>query len=536
MNRREVAVRFERQPWDVVDRTGLVGCCAASVALSGVTIGRRPDLVMGADFLFQDAGHNLLVADKLLSGQALYRDVFYPYGPLPAYAYASMASVFGNTPATYLALLAAISAVNACLAFVLVRRTANTATAVLVTIGLLALLPIPGAIAGGFTVSPYLVLERTLLLVVALCWKAPDRSWGQSVLLGLALGAWQGVKFGGAVVAGSAVFLLDALYLLALGFPKVRPRAWLRSLLLTLAAFVVMEVMRIVVAVRTGPHPIALDTMFPLYMFQTYSAAVADDIRWPLWDGWRLAVGQYLLPVSAGALGLAGLVSWIRHLRRGSDAEMVVLRTAGAIFVPLLFFALSAFTYFRHVHHFQQFLWALVPAAAWQFQSLIPIGRLATLLAWAPGVLIVLRSAFVAPTKPVVHVSLPTGGEIVVDSAVAARITFLERLASDEAEHGAVLYVPLGSGWQFAYGQKSATRHTWFFAPEVVRPYEQDEFLQSLDRTRVVVTCDVPNAPARPLHTTFPLPAGIAARAYNRLELHQVEAGCRVYRVRRPES
>jgi 4-amino-4-deoxy-L-arabinose transferase-like glycosyltransferase len=191
---------------DVVPMAGLA---VASLALSTAVIIRRPDLVMGADVLFQDAGHNLLVADRMLSGASLYSDVFYPYGPVSAYLYALGASLFGNTPTVYLCLLAGISAANICLAYWLIRRAADRKTAVLIGIAMLAVLPIPGAIAGAFTSSPFLVLERTLLLLVALSWRPPAmRGLAPSLAIGIALGLWQGVKFGGAVVAGAAVMLL----------------------------------------------------------------------------------------------------------------------------------------------------------------------------------------------------------------------------------------------------------------------------------------------------------------------------------------
>jgi hypothetical protein len=536
MTRSALSVQVRQKPWNAVDAAALVGFCAASVALSAAAIVRRPDLVMGADFLFQDVGHNLLVADRLLSGQSLYRDVFYPYGPISAYIYTATAFLFGNTPTTYLALLAAISGVNACLAFILVRRAAGLTTAILVGIGLLALLPIPGAIAGGFTVSPHLVLERTLLLVVALCWAPIGRTRRSSVLLGATLGVWQGVKFGGALPAGAAIVLLDTLSVLALGLSQSRLRAMVGSWLWILAAFVAIELGWVFLAFRTGPPALALDIMFPLYIFRAYSV-VTPDIRWPLWAGWRLAVGQYLLPLSAGAVAVVGFFSWLRSLRRGTHAESDGQATGGGIFVPLLFFAISTFTYFRHVYHFQQFLWALVPAAAWQLHRVASMARMAALLAWAPGLLMVLRSACLTlPPKAMVHVSLPTGGSIMVDPLMATRIAFLRKLASEEADGAAVLYVPIGSGWQFAFRVPSTTRHTWFFAPQVVRPFEEDDFLRSLDQARALVTCDVPGTPEKPLPVFFPLPPEIAAEAYRHVEPWMVGAGCRVFRIRRPPS
>ena len=223
------------------------------------------------------------------------------------------------------------------------------------------------------------------------------------------------------------------------------------------------------------------------------------------WAGWRLAVGQYLLPFGASAVAVVGFFNWLRSLRRGTHAGSDGQATGGGIFEPLLFFAISTFTYFRHVYHFQQFLWALVPAAAWQLQRVAPMARTAALLAWAPGLLIVLRSACLTlPPKAMVHVSLPAGGNIMVDPLMATRISFLRRLASEEAGGAPGPYAPMGSGWHFAYRVPSTTRHTWFFAPQVVRPYEQDDFLRSLDRTSALVTCDVPGTPETPLPVFFP--------------------------------
>jgi hypothetical protein len=522
------ALDVPRTSWGAGDVLALIGLPIAGLALSLVTVIRRPDLVKGADFLFLDAGHNLLVADRLLSGHWLYRDVFYQYGRLAAYVYTAVAFLFGNTPTTYLVLLAGISALNMSLGYAVVRRAADTATAVLVSIGLIALVPVPGALAGGFTVSPYLVLERTVLLLVALCWRPVGRSWRSSLSLGAALGLWQGVKFGGGIVAGCAIVLLDVLYLLAMGSSRAQLRAWVQSLLLVAVAFFAIELIWVGLAFRTGPPALALDTIFPFYMYGTYSV-VTPDIRWPLWNGWRLAVGQYLLPFSAGVLGVIGLVGWLRRIRRGTSADIDQAAVAGGIFVPLLFYVVSTVTYFRHVYHFQQFLWALVPAAAWQLQRLPLRLRAAALLPWAPGVLLVFRAAFLTtPSTSLEVIALPTGGSIVVDSKIKARLTLLSNLAAE----GAVLYVPLGSGWHFAYQMPLATKYSWFFAPNVIRPYDRSDFIRSLDGIRAIVACDPHGSQSGALSSIFPLPREISAQIYSRLELRKTEAGCRVYRVR----
>lgn len=246
------------------------------------------------------------------------------------------------------------------------------------------------------------------------------------------------------------------------------------------------DVIWVGLAFRTGPAALAVDSIFPVYMFRAYSV-VSADIRWPMWNGWRMAVGQQLLPVSAGILGLVGLVCGLRGLRReDTEAEQEGSWAAGGIFIPQLFYLISTFTYFRHVFHFQQFLWALVPAAAWQLQRLPIRFRTGFTLLWVPGALLVIRSAFLTtPWKLVEPLQFPSGGSIVVDAGIKAKLTLLSGMAAG----GTALYAPVGSGWHFAYGAPIMSRHSWFFAPDAIRPYDQTEFVASLDGISAVVTC-----------------------------------------------
>lgn len=146
-----------------------------------------------------------------------------------------------------------------------------------------------------------------------------------------------------------------------------------------------------------------------------------------------LAVDSNLLPVSAGILGLVGLVCGLRGLRReDTEAEQEGSWAAGGIFIPQLFYLISTFTYFRHVFHFQQFLWALVPAAAWQLQRLPIRFRTGFTLLWVPGALLVIRSAFLTtPWKLVEPLQFPSGGSIVVDAGIKAKLTLLSGMAAE---------------------------------------------------------------------------------------------------------
>src|SRR5262249_24028626 len=153
----------------------------------------------------------------------------------------------GNTPAVYLLLLATISALNAVLAYVLIRRASGPALAVAISIAMFAVLPIPGAIIGAFTSSPFIALERTLLLLTAATWKPPrSRGRADAFLLGGIFGVWQTLKFGGAVFVGAALLILDALVLSLGDDLRASLAQWLKNLLEILLSLACVELLLIV--------------------------------------------------------------------------------------------------------------------------------------------------------------------------------------------------------------------------------------------------------------------------------------------------
>jgi hypothetical protein len=302
-------------------------------------------------------------------------------------------------------------------------------------------------------------------------------------------------------------------------------RRWARSLLATGAAFLSVETLWILYAFATQPAAIARDVIWPYFMFHAY-AVVGDDIRWLAWGGWRLMIGQYLLPLTAAMLGVYGLAAWLRALgqRREPDAS-------GSAFVLLLFYGVASCGYFHHVFHFQQFFWALVPPAALAIDRASTRARLAVAAAWAPGIWLVLHAALLTHAPASMEaVRLPTGGRVVVSAAIAERLSFLARIHA--ATGGApILYAPVGSGWHYAYGVPAATRHTFFFAADVIRPYERDAFVRSIDRLGAVITCGDAAGPAS-LEGQLPLDETVRPLVFGRLQLWQRGAGCLAYRVR----
>src|SRR5436190_874535 len=76
-----------------------------------------------------------------------------------------------------------------------------------------------------------------------------------------------------------------------------------------------------------------------------------------------------------------------------------------------------------------------------------------------------------------------------------------------------VLYLYCVSGLYFAYGVSHATRHTWFAGFDVIRPYEQDAFLQAFDRTAALIDCDQNQQSPGPSSAlpVLPFPPAVAA-------------------------
>jgi len=318
---------------------------------------------------------------------------------------------------------------------------------------------------------------------------------------------------------------VDALCLTAMGWSNDSFRRWARSLFVTGAAFLGVESLWIVHAFATQPGAIAHDMIWPYFMFHAY-AVVGDDVRWLTWGGWRLMVGRYLLPLTAAMLGIYGLGAWLRTLRQGREAD-----ASGSAFILLVFYGIASCGYFHHVFHFQQFFWALVPPAAFALERASTRARLAVAAAWAPCIWLVLHTALLTHTPASMEtVRLPTGGRVVVSAAIGERLSFLARIHA--ATGGApILYAPVGSGWHYAYGVPSASRHTFFFAPDVIRPYERDAFVRSIDRLGALVTCDDVTGPAS-LGGQLLLDETVRPLVFGRLQLWQRGAGCIAYRVR----
>ena len=156
-----------------------------------------------------EEGNQLYRAERLAQGRQLYSEIALQYGPLAVHLYSAFSTVVGNTITAVLAFHVVSSVLAILLAYVFVRGYVDVVTALQVTLfGFLPLMLTPGGNLGAYTNAEYISWERICLIAVLLAWRPPHcRTVRHAVWVGVGLGAWQWVKFGGAFFAGSALIL-----------------------------------------------------------------------------------------------------------------------------------------------------------------------------------------------------------------------------------------------------------------------------------------------------------------------------------------
>lgn len=502
----------------------LVGLLTLALALGVGSLLLRPDRHRGAEgLLFGDIGYNFWVVERLLAGDRLFADVAYQYGALPAYLHAAVAAVFGNTIATFNGVFLAVSLLNVLLACLLIRRVSSrTTTAVVVGLGLTASLLVPGSLLGGNTNSVYIPLERTLVLIAALVWTPPwSRTPARAALIGTVIGSWQLVRFGGGAFVGAAVVATD---LLALWWNRSAARGglsrWVRSMLMTVGAAVLVQVVQAAIALLALPGPVAWDYVWPSYVLESYAGWVTPEVRWPRWGGWNLLIGQYLSPLVGGAIGLFAL-GWYLANRRGTGttgAEHSRAAESIRLLLPLLFFLIASVGMFRMAYHFLQFAWLLVIPAAWLLERSGWAVRATIIALFIPCFALNAKSIFLTPPAADHKPFRTPSGEVLwatpgVQSElrhVAAQIAASAGPAG--ARNPAAMILPLGAGFHYAYRVETPLRQAWFL-PGLVRPEDNKQIIVSLDRLDAIVVRDPADSMVAERPCTWRQPSPLSAEA-----------------------
>ena len=461
---------------------------AAVVAVTAMLLASlyvlKPEQFAFSGFLFQDQGVNLYLADRLLDGEMLYRDVASQYGPVPAYGYALFAWIFGNSVETYFLWLALGSTVTMLLAYLAMVRFASAATSVVVT--LFVVLPwalVPGSNVAGFTSNAYIPVEQICLLLVVLAWTPPTRrSLRRAAAMGALLGLWQSVKFGGAIFFVPAILLADVIYLAA----AHRGEAVRELRGLAVRTAVMLGVLPAVEAVRVGalyaamPAEVAFDAAWPAYLVEAY-----DTLPQFMYmrNSWRYFVDRAQLGAIPILLALAGLVWSVSRASR-SDEGRRDLAGCLTLSLGLFFYAFASLRYFAHVPLFLQYFWcALFGGALFLDRLRLPF-RVVIALLLTPGIFYVAKNVYWTPRDAQVEgYRTPSGDVLYLHAGEVRRVEAIRRaIPAGESGPLPVLFVArdlTGSGFATLFDLPAPLRTHWFIRG-FVRPYEERELLEFL--------------------------------------------------------
>lgn len=401
--------------------------------------------------VFEDYGVTYFLADRLAAGDSLYSDIAYPYGPLPVWIWTAFTCIFGNTPATYAAFTLIGNLIFAFLLYAAIARV-STPLAALVVVACGLVIP--------ETEPPYRLFERCIFAGILLAWVLPEeRSFRHALVVGLLLGLWQWVKFGGAVYAAGSLVVVD-LVLMASGRASVR--LWLATTATAAALAGLIEVGRIAWASVTLTPDVAADVIWPAYTKQLYDAF---GNSYPGWHGWRHFAGFYLIPVS-------GLVATIA-------AVPLARRSAAALFIPTVFFLLGIGTYLGHSFIYTVYIWCLMPPVA-ALLARWPWTVAMFILIWFPGNAVHLRDE-VAPKDPGIIEVLPQNHPVAWDGPYREAYHAISGELERSHPGSRPLIMPVGNGFYFLRGLEPPSRHCWL-QPHYFRPYDEDTFIANLDR------------------------------------------------------
>lgn len=470
---------------------GLLFCLGVALAWTSAQLHWHPTAELWHGFIFRDAGHVLTIADQLLQGRTLYKDIFYQYGPFSAWFYASVAAVVGNSPATLLTMQQALSLVVAALAYRLLRSALpQTQTILFLIIGLFPLLLQPGSSLAEFSGLDYVSWERILLLAIALAWKPPEQRTGwYAVTQGGLLGSLQLIKFGSAFVAGAALLLVDLFYLREFAATRSSRRHWLVVNLILLAAFAVVEGGWIGAAFSFLPHQIAWDAIWPFYMLESYASYVIGADRWPRWQN-----AGYLLVAQLPAVTAVLLVAYsaVREARSGRVGTLLGDRGFGGFAFLAVFFFIGLTIYFQHVWHIYQYLWAIMLAAGWAIRyARLPL-QAALLALWLPAFAVSAKALLPRqPAAALVLETFPNGDKIWLEPRVRTQLAalreYLVTLTPATSSDLRVLFFPDAGGLHHFLKSPPGMRFFWFTGGGLVQKGDEAQFSSDFSALDAVV-------------------------------------------------
>ncbi len=451
------------------------------------------------DFVVWEPGQNLFLADRILAGQMLYRDVFSQYGPLPIYAHALAAAVFGNSPATFQGfVMAGDLAAFALAGRLLLRWLRPVAALAWLALGL------GGKLLRGNYPNVYPPFEAIFFLSALLCWRPPGRRGAmRSLAMGIFVGLMQTAKFGSAFFAGFALLLADAWQWQSEGG---RPAwsAWLRSLAWTATGAFLAEGVLAAWLFAGLPAADAWDVLWPSYLRVSYASYVAPEIRFFHWHDAGLFAGvQAPVLVGAGAASLLALaLAWRRarfallgNLGTADAARAAHGRAYAGLAIGLgAFFPVALALYLPHYWVAIHYVWIPALAAAGCFALFRPWARMLLVLSLAASAWATTLSPMIRGRRPILgeDKAFANGQQLRVrpEDAALFEAVAARPIRADGAPPAWLIF-PAAFGWEHFGGGRfrvgaPGLRH-WWFMPGILRPRDQAALVRALDQVDAVL-------------------------------------------------
>jgi hypothetical protein len=478
--------------------------------------------------------------------------VFYQYGVLTAYLHAGWAKLFGNSILAYWHLAQLLTCIGVIQGWALLRRSGLAWQAA--ALGAIVIFPyflVPGGMAGGLLASVYIELERICLLAIALAWKPPTgRTFRGALCLGLWLGTMQWIKFGGAFVAGASLIAVDLVVLGLARAPKQEWLRWARMSLVTLLGFFALEGALIALACLFLPGPLGAEVLWPSWMVENYRAYRDRTVSLFHWFNLNYFLGTQL-PIVAACLANAWLAARIFLGRKDLlREEHWSLRLAGPALFSAIFFCVALLIYLPHMWVASPYVWLILLPPLMFLRQMHLLMRVAFCAACFPSFLLSIKNVVHPPRVDSLQPMQLAGDRLWLSRETADRVTrlrgMLETLEREDAmetpARPAILGYPMGSGLHHFLGYPAAMRHAWFM-PGFVRPREEAELIQSLDRTFAVVVFFAEPSPEPPspdpsTWEPFSIPVFTEQTcklfANRLLPPRQVDSHCWIFPVARP--
>ncbi len=460
---------------------------------------RRPEMHFNANYILINYGEQLYRADRLSKGEILYRDVASQYGFVASYLYAYYTIAVGNTIVANRIWHMLWFSFSGVMVYWLLRKTVRIELAFAFT--LIVVTPVlvkPGWI---ITEAENVPVEAVCFLALMLAWVPPDcRTWKHCVTLGLILGLWQAVKFGGAVYAGMAIVGVDLLCLITHKTTSNTWKEWLTSLGVIVASFWIIQLCWIALAFSLLPWNIAVDTLWPAYMLSDYRLMREAGLARvpPLW--WisikeLLSWGGYLY----GCLGL-GLLFAVSLIVRSFKNPVQTDHFNGSsnrLLIGWFFYLLASVSYLAHVGLFFQYSWTIAPAAAGFLSRINRRLQIAGLLLLSFPFVHMMKHVFYddlvsRKTSQLRPYSLPSSEVIYVNDDVQETLNAFKVLSEwqrgnpDQSFTLAMLGGFCGGGYHYYYNPNYRMRNPMFFRVST-RLYDLDEFEQKYERVSALI-------------------------------------------------